>query len=87
MLRVALAAIANTEAVASDGRVSLDRARGIDRSRTARADRGRRLAIVERERVELLAAADERERLGRPGDAAELRAQAAVLEGYWSSAQ
>ena len=38
--------------------------------------------IGERERTELRGAAEERERLGRPDDAQELRAQAAALEAY-----
>ena len=59
-----------------------DRFRGLDRSRTGELTEADVLAVVERERVELLGAADERERLGRPGDAAGLRAQAAVLKGY-----
>ncbi len=77
-----MGAIANAEAVASDGRVSLTAPAGsteVARRELTEADV---LAVVERERVELLGAADEREGLGRPGDAAGLRAQAAVLEGY-----
>jgi hypothetical protein len=82
VLRAALAAIANAEAVASDGRVSLTAPAGsTEVARRDLSDVDVRL-IVERERAELLAAADEREGLGRPDDAVELRAQAAVLEGY-----
>ena len=81
-LRVALGAIANAEAVASDGRVSLTAPAGsTEVARRDLSDDDVRL-VVERERAELLGAADERERLGRPGDAVGLRAQAAVLEGY-----
>ena len=82
VLRAALAAIANAEAVASDGRVSLTAPAGsTEVARRDLSDVDVRL-IVERERAELLAAADEREGLGRPDDAAEMRGQAAVLEGY-----
>jgi uncharacterized protein len=82
VLRAALGAIANAEAVASDGRVSLTAPAGsTEVSRRELTDDDARL-IVDRERAELLGAADEREGLGRPDDAAELRAQAAVLEGY-----
>ena len=82
VLRATLAAIANAEAVASDGRVSLTAPAGsTEVARRELSDVDVR-AIIERERTELLGAADEREGLGRPDDAVELRAQAAVLEGY-----
>ena len=82
VLRAALAAIANAEAVASDGQVSLTAPAGsteVARRELSDLDVG---LIVERERTELLGAAEERERLGRPDDAQELRAQAAALEAY-----
>ncbi len=82
VLRAALAAIANAEAVASDGQVSLTAPAGsteVARRELSDLDVG---LIVERERTELRGAAEERERLGRPDDAQELRAQAAALEAY-----
>ena len=82
VLRATLAAIANAEAVASDGHVSLTAPAGsTEVARRELSDSDVRL-IVERERAELLGAADERERLGRPDDAEELRAQADALEAY-----
>ena len=85
VLRAALAAIANAEAVASDGAVSLTAPAGsTEVARRELSEVDVRL-IVERERAELRGAADERERLGRGDDAAELRAQAEVLEVYLAS--
>ena len=82
VLRATLAAIANAEAVASDGRVSLTAPAGsTEVARRELSDSDVRL-IVERERDDVLGAADERERLGRPDDAEELRAQADALEAY-----
>jgi len=82
VLRAALAAIANAEAVASDSRVSLTAPAGsteVARRELTEADV---LAVVEREHVELLAAAEERDGLGLPDDAVEMREQAAVLASY-----
>jgi uncharacterized protein YqeY len=86
-LRVALGAIANAEAVASDGRVSLIAPAGS--TEVARRDLGENdvRLIVEREHAELIGAADERDGLGLPDDAEELRAQAAVLEGYFCDSE
>jgi uncharacterized protein YqeY len=82
VLRAALAAIANAEAVASDGAVSLTAPAGsTEVARRELSEVDVRLT-VERERAELLGATGERERLGRGDDAAELRRQAAVLADY-----
>ena len=81
MLRTLLAAIANAEAV------ELDPSHPKEVQGWAEAPR-RRLssadvaAIVRRERDDLLAAALEYERHGRPGEAARLRRSAALVEGY-----
>jgi uncharacterized protein YqeY len=86
-LRVTLGAIANAEAVASDGRVSLTAPAGsTEVARREISDDDVR-EVIRRERAELLGAADERDGLGRPSDAAGLRAQAAVLEGYICDAE
>jgi hypothetical protein len=83
VLRATLGALANAEAVEPrSGPISLTAAAGtteVERRELSGADVR---AIVERERAELLAAADERDALGLPGDAAELRRQAQSLTSY-----
>lgn len=83
VLRATLGALANAEAVeAPTGPISLTAAAGTTEvARRELADDDVR-TIVERERDELLAAADERASLGLPDDADQLRAQADVLGSY-----
>jgi uncharacterized protein YqeY len=83
VLRATLAALANAEAVdAPSGPISLTAAAGsTEVARRELTDADVRV-IVERERVELLAAAEERASLGLPDDAAELRSQAEFLQAY-----
>jgi len=83
VLRATLGALANAEAVdAPSGPVSLTaRAGSTEVARRELSDDDIR-AVIERERAELLAAADERDALGLPDDAADLRGQAAVLTAY-----
>ena len=83
MLRATLAAIANAEAVEPlDGPVSLTARVGTTEvaGRDLSDDDVR--SIIDREQTDLLAAADEREALGRPDDATQLHAQAEVLSSY-----
>jgi uncharacterized protein YqeY len=82
VLRAALGAIANAEAVESDGRVSMTARAGSTEVARRPLSAGDVTAVIEGERAELLAAAEERDGLGLPDDAEELRAQAAVLEAY-----
>ncbi len=85
VLRATLAALANAEAVeAPGGPISLTAAAGTTEvARRELTDADMR-AVIERERDELLAAADEREALGLPDDADELRGQAVALDTYLS---
>ena len=83
VLRATLGALANAEAVEPlAGPISLTAAAGTTEVARRELSDGDVRAIVERERTELLAAADERESLGLPDDAADLRAQAEVLRSY-----
>ena len=81
VLRTTLAAIANAEAVSPDGSKP---ATGLFANEVARLElsdddiRG----VIERERAELTASADEYESVDQPTEAAELRAQVAVLDRY-----
>jgi len=85
VLRATLGALANAEAVeAPTGPISLTAAAGATEvARRELTDADVR-AVIERERNELLAAADERANLGLPDDAAELRGQATALDPYLS---
>ena len=85
VLRATLGAVANAEAVeAPTGPISLTAAAGTTEvARRELTDEDVR-AVIERERDELLAAADERATLGLPDDAEELRWQADALGSYLS---
>jgi uncharacterized protein YqeY len=82
VLRATLAAIANAEAVESDGRVSLTAPAGSTEVARRELSHGDVVGIIVRERDELLTAAAEREGLGLGCDAAGLRAQAELLDAY-----
>ena len=83
VLRATLGALANAEAVdAPSGPVSLTASAGrTEAARRELSDDDVR-AVIERERAELLAAADERDTLGLPDDAADLRSKAEMLAAY-----
>ncbi len=83
VLRATLGALANAEAVeAPTGPISLTAAAGTTEvARRELTDEDVR-AVIERERDELLAAAEEREVLGLSGDAQALRCQAEMLQAY-----
>jgi uncharacterized protein YqeY len=83
VLRATLGALANAEAVdAPTGPISLTAAAGTTEVARRELTEEDVRAVIERERAELLAAADERASLGLPEDADELRAQAAALDSY-----
>ena len=83
VLRATLGALANAEAVtAPTGPVSFTAAAGATEAARRELTDDDVRAIVERERDELLVAADERASLGLPDDASALRVQAALLERY-----
>ncbi len=83
VLRATLGALANAEAVEPPrGPISLAAAAGTTEVARRELSAAEVRSIIEREQAELLAAADEREALGRPDDAADLRAQASLIDAY-----
>lgn len=83
VLRATLGALANAEAIEPlSGPISLTAAAGSTEVARRELSDAEVRAVIERERAELLAAAAEREGLGLPEDAADLRAQAEVLGSY-----
>lgn len=80
-LRTTLAALSNAEAVSADGSrpATGTFANEVDRKELDEADV---LAVLERERAELAASAEEYEAVGQGDEAAALRAQLAVLDHY-----
>ena len=83
VLRATLAALANAEAVDTHGGpISLTAAAGTTEVARRELTGEDVRAIIERERDELLAAADERDGLGLADDAEDLRSQADVLQAY-----
>ena len=85
VLRATLGALANAEAVnAPTGPISLTAAAGTTEVARRELTEDDVRLVIERERDELLAAAEERAALGLPDDAEELRGKADVLTGYLS---
>ncbi len=83
VLRATLGALANAEAVEPlRGPISLTAAAGTTEVARRELSDAEVRSVIERERAELRAAADEREALGLHEDTAELRAQAEVLSSY-----
>jgi len=82
-LRATLGALANAEAVEPlTGPISLTSAAGTTEVARRELSDAEVRGVIERERADLLAAAAERESLGRHDDAAVLRTQADVLGSY-----
>ena len=83
VLRATLGAVANAEAVAPPGGpISLTAAAGTTEVARRELSAAEVRSIIDREKAELLAAAEEREALGLHDDAAELRGQASLLDAY-----
>ena len=83
VLRATLGALANAEAVEPlGGFISLTAAAGTTEVARRDLSDAEVSSVIEREQAELLAAADEREALGLHEDAAELRAQASIIDPY-----
>ena len=83
VLRATLGALANAEAVEPlTGPISLTAAAGTTEVARRELSDAEVRAVIERERSELLVAADERDALDLPDDATELRAQSAALTAY-----
>lgn len=83
VLRATLGALANAEAVeAAPGPISLTAAAGTTEVERRELTEENVRQIIERERDELVAAADERAGLGLPDDADELRRRASILGSY-----
>jgi uncharacterized protein YqeY len=82
VLRSALAALANAEAVDAPDQSSLPVAFGTSEVARRALDEADLRAVVTAELDELRATAAELQRLGRTADADELFARAAVLAGY-----
>jgi len=81
VLRTALAALANAEAVEPQAVAVLEGVYAAEAERRELTDADVR-AVLHGVRDELLVAADEIRRLGRAGDAERLREQAAIIESY-----
>ena len=81
VLRTTLAALSNAEAVSADGSAPAQGtfANDVDRKVLDDADV---VAVIERERAELAASADEYDAVGQAEEASALRAQLAVLDRY-----
>jgi uncharacterized protein YqeY len=82
VLRTALAALANAEAVEAQDVAVVDGLYAAEAERRELSDVDVR-TVLDGVRDELLVAAGEIGRLGRSGDAERLRAQAAIVEGYF----
>lgn len=81
VLRTTLAALANAEAVSAEGSAPAVGAFSNEVDRLELTDDDVR-RVIEGERAELLASAEEYEAVGQSDDAAGLREQVAVLDGY-----
>jgi uncharacterized protein len=84
VLRTTLAALSNAEAVSAAGSRPSQGAFANDVERDE-LDEDRVLLVVDREREELRASAEEYESVGQHDEAATLRQQVAILDGYLSS--
>ena len=84
VLRTTLAALSNAEAVSAEGSTPAQGtfANEVDRKVLDDADV---VAIIQRERAELQASADEYDGVGQSEEAAALRAQLAILDRYLRS--